>query len=104
MRLSNSEENHINNANARLRGIVFSSQSICENGNFETAGVVQTVSISNHVNNTTYPHRKCYDIKIERSYSNISPYQTQALSSADQLRQKKPRRQNNNKARLSIRR
>ena len=73
MRLSNSEENHINNANARLRGIVFSSQSICENGNFETAGVVQTVSISNHVNNTTYPHRKCYDIKIERSYSNISP-------------------------------
>ena len=75
MKLSASEQNHIAAANERLRGIVFPS-NICENGTLKTDDMAQTVEVSTHTNQTTYPERKYYNIKIKRSYAGIAPFRT----------------------------
>ena len=77
MILSKTEQNHIENANNKIKGIKFSTHSIYENGTFEAAGIVQTVAISSHVNETTYPSRRYYNIKITRAYSNLPDHKTQ---------------------------
>ena len=75
MKLSASEQNHIAAANERLRGFVFPS-NICENGTLKTDDMAQTVEVSAHTNQTTYPERKYYNIKIKQSYARIAPCQT----------------------------
>ena len=75
MKLSASEQNHIAAANERLCGIAFPT-NICENGTRKTDDMTQTVEISAHTNQTTYPERKYYNIKIKQSYARVAPCQT----------------------------
>ena len=75
MKLSASEQKHITAANERLCGIAFPT-NICENGTRKTDDMTQTVEISAHTNQTTYPERKYYNIKIKQSFVRIAPCQT----------------------------
>ena len=69
--LSKTEQNHINEVNSLLKGLVFSKQKVCENGIFDKTDVVQTLDIKNYINQTEYPYRKYYDIKIKRRYLSL---------------------------------
>lgn len=61
----------VEEANALLKGRIFSEQEVCENGIFEKAGVAQALAIRTRINQTKYPYRKYYDIKIRRRNSSL---------------------------------
>ena len=71
MIFSEIEQKHKDKANTLLKGLVFSETTVCENGIFEKAGVAQTLAIRTRINQTKYPYRKYYDIKIRRRNSSL---------------------------------
>ena len=71
MIVSKTEQELIDKANTQLKGLVFSEKTVSENGIFEKAGVTQTLVIRTRINQTKYPYRKYYDIKIRRRYSSL---------------------------------
>lgn len=73
MMISEREQKLLDKANTLLKGLIFSEQGVFENGVFKKEGVSQTLVIRTRIKQTIYPHRKYYDINIERRYASLTP-------------------------------